>query len=57
MKCLLGKHEMSRNFRIAAHKYHRANFIERDLKVLDLIEGMIEIVAHPFEIITLRFEK
>ena len=29
MKYLLRKNEMSRNPRIAAHKYHRANFIER----------------------------
>lgn len=39
------------------NKVTLTNLIERDLKVLDLIEGRIEIVAHPFEIITLRFEK
>ena len=33
------------------------NLIERDLEPIDMIDGKIDITAHPFEIITLRFEK
>jgi alpha-mannosidase len=32
------------------------NLIERDIKKLDIINGEINIIAHPFEIITLRLE-
>ena len=33
------------------------NLLERDEREISVVDGYVEIVAHPFEIITLRFEK